>query len=169
MSTFRSFDFDDGGIVLLDDHDYGVRQAVRVSVEDLQAVAVRDRHASDELLLLGVESIGSQPRKATVLAAGDDGWEIVAQTDDEHFAGVAPSGYKSLVSGGDALYSLHFTNDAGVFVPSDRTFGVLDLNEVDRCALGDGTVWTGEPLIGWNGGTAETSPSTSSSLRPIWP
>ena len=46
LSTFRSFDFDEGVIVLLDDHDYGVRQAVRVPVEDLQAAAVHDRHVN---------------------------------------------------------------------------------------------------------------------------
>ena len=46
LSTFRSFDFDEGVIVLLDDHDYAVRQAVRLPVESLQAVAVRDRHVN---------------------------------------------------------------------------------------------------------------------------
>lgn len=46
LSTFRSFDFDEAVIVLLDDHDYGVRQAVRVPVEELRAVAVRDGHVN---------------------------------------------------------------------------------------------------------------------------
>ncbi len=137
------------------------------TVEDLHLPGRLDRDIvgplhpvfdGDELLLLGVESIGSEPRKATVLAEGDDGWEIVAQTDDEHFAGIGPSGYKGLVPGDDALFSLHFNNKAGVFVPSERTFGVLDLDEKDRCALGDGTVWTGTALIGWNGGHCRDEP-----------
>lgn len=46
LSIFRSFDFDEGVIVLLDDHDHGVRQAVRVPVEELPAVAVRDGHVN---------------------------------------------------------------------------------------------------------------------------
>ncbi len=46
LSTFRSFDFDEAIIVLLDDHDYAVRQAVRLPVEELQAVAVRDQHVN---------------------------------------------------------------------------------------------------------------------------
>ncbi len=46
LSTFRSFDFDEGVIVLLDHNDYRVRQAVRLPVADLEAVAVRDRHVN---------------------------------------------------------------------------------------------------------------------------
>ncbi len=112
----------------------------------------------DELLLLGVESIGSQPRKATVLEHSDTGWEIVAQTDDEDFAGVATGGYKALIPGDDAVYSLHFNYEAGVFVPSERTFKILDLEQLNRCALGDATVWTGDALIGWNGGHCRDEP-----------
>jgi len=134
-----------------------------VSVEDLSLPdnIVGPLHPvfdGDELLLLGVQSIGSQPRKATVLAEGDNGWEIVAQTDDENFAGVATGDYKTLVPGDDALYSLHFNIQAGVFSPSDRTFGILDLDKLDRCALGSATVWTKEALIGWNGGHCRHEP-----------
>lgn len=46
LSTFRSFDFDEAVIVLLDDHDYGVRHAIRLPVEHLQAVAVHDQHVN---------------------------------------------------------------------------------------------------------------------------
>ena len=50
LSPFRSFDFDDAVIVLLDNVDYSVRQAVRLPVDDLRAVAAHNQHVNGHIV-----------------------------------------------------------------------------------------------------------------------
>ena len=50
LSPFRSFDFDETVIVLFDDVDYGVRQAVRIPVDVVRDVAVHSRHVNGHIV-----------------------------------------------------------------------------------------------------------------------
>jgi hypothetical protein len=50
LSPFRSFDFDEAVIVLFDDVDYGVRQAVRIPVDVLRGVASHSRHVNGHIV-----------------------------------------------------------------------------------------------------------------------
>ena len=50
LSPFRSFDFDEAIIVLFDDVDYGVRQAVRVPVDAVRAVALHNQHVNGHIV-----------------------------------------------------------------------------------------------------------------------
>ena len=50
LSPFRSFDFDDLVIVLFDNVDYGVRQAVRIPVDSVREVAVHSRHVNGHIV-----------------------------------------------------------------------------------------------------------------------
>jgi hypothetical protein len=50
LSPFRSFDFDEAIIVLFDDLDYGVRQAVRVPVDAVRAVALHNQHVNGHIV-----------------------------------------------------------------------------------------------------------------------
>lgn len=50
LSPFRSFDFDDAVIVLLNDADYGVRQAVRVKAAVVQGAATFNEHVNGHVV-----------------------------------------------------------------------------------------------------------------------
>ena len=50
LSPFRSFDFDEAVIVLFDDVDYGVRQAVRIPVDAVRDVAAHNRHVNGHIV-----------------------------------------------------------------------------------------------------------------------
>jgi hypothetical protein len=50
LSPFRSFDFDDAVIVLFDDTDYSVRQAIRIPVDALRALAAHSQHVNGHIV-----------------------------------------------------------------------------------------------------------------------